>query len=174
MSDNFDLNNLYLDDNNFIALPDGDYHFRVEDLELDYSKSEKMPPNTRVLKYTLTIPFKNADGQLDETTVRHNLNVYQPALFAIRQFMECVGAMPEKGRVKMPDPKSVIGKTGICSIRVAISNKGNEYNQVDTCYPPSKAPTITANDDAFNMSVGKAEDNFREMKEEEAEANPFV
>ena len=64
MAENFDLNNLMLDDNNFTTVPEGDYHFTVEDYELDYSSSDKMPENTQVIRVHMSIPFIN-DGVKD-------------------------------------------------------------------------------------------------------------
>lgn len=166
MAENFDLNNLMLDDNNFTTVPEGDYHFTVEDYELDYSSSDKMPENTQVIRVHMSIPFIN-DGVKDCASVTLNLNVYSKALFAIRQFFESIGLLPEKGREKMPSLDLMKGKSGICHILQGVSSRGNEYNQVENCYPPSKAPGVCANDDAWNMK-----DDFRPA--DEAEVNPFV
>lgn len=167
MAENFDLNNLMLDDNNFTTVPEGDYHFTVEDYELDYSNSDKMPENTQVIRVHMSIPFIN-DGVKDYASVTLNLNVYSKALFAIRQFFESIGLMPEKGREKMPSLDLMKGKSGICHILQGVSSRGNEYNQVENCYPPSKAPGVCANDKAWNMK----DDGFRSA--DEAEVNPFV
>lgn len=168
MAENFDLNNLYLDDNDFTTVPEGDYHFEVTDYDLDYSTSDKLPENTQVITIHMRVPYK-ADGEVIDVAVRHKLNVYSKALFAIRQFFECIGLMPEKGRAKMPPLEQIVGKTGIVKLLVGVSPKGNEYNQVDMCYSPSKAPKITKNDDVWN--AGKASDGFRPVENEEV--NPF-
>ena len=167
MAENFDLNNMYLDDNNFITVPEGDYHFLVEDYDLAYSTSDKMPENTQVIVVHMDIPAI-IDGSLEHVSVKLNLNVYSKALFAIRQFFESIGLMPEKGRAKMPDLELMKGKSGVCHIIQGVSSKGNEYNHVENCYSPSKAPLKCANDDAWN----KKDDGFRPA--DEAEVNPFV
>lgn len=146
----FNLNNLVLDDNSFETLPDGDYRFKVESHEVGYSQSEKMPPNTQVITCNLEIPFMK-DGELKTASVRHNLNVYKKALFAIRQFAECIGLCPEKGKFAF-DVDKIDGLTGVCNLTTFTSQSGNEYNRVQICYAPSKAPAVTANDDAWNKS----------------------
>ena len=168
MAENFNLNDMYLDDNSFTTVPEGDYHFRVVDYDLEYSTSTKLPENTQVIKVHMEIPFKD-NGEVVNASVTLNLNVYSKALFAIRQFFESIGLMPEKGRAKMPNLDTIIGKSGICHILVGVSSKGNEYNQVENCYPPSKAPTVTNNDDVWNAPQAVQADGF-----EPAEVNPFV
>jgi hypothetical protein len=169
MAENLDLNNLYLDDNSFITIPEGDYHFKVQDYEMEYSTSDKLPENTQVIVLHFDIPAM-VDGTVEHVSIRHRLNVYSKALFAIRQFFESVGLMPEKGRAKMPNPELAVGKEGVCHIIQGVSAKGNEYNQIDICYPPSKAPLKCANDD-----VWKKEDASSGFKPgDEAEVNPFV
>lgn len=168
MSENLDLNNLYLDDNDFTTVPEGDYRFEVTDYELGYSTSSKMPENTQVITVHMRVPYKSEDGIVN-VSVKMNLNVYSKALFAIRQFFESISLMPEKGRAKMPQLDLMIGKTGIAHLLQGVSAKGNEYNQVDNCYPPSKAPTVTNNDDAW-----KEKDMPEGFKVDESEVNPFV
>lgn len=164
----FDLNNLFLDDNNFETVPEGDYRFRVDSYDLEYSTSPKMPENTQVIVVHMAIPYI-IEGERADVSVTLRLNVYSKALFAIRQFFESIGMMPEKGRAKMPPLDQIVGKTGICHILVGVSSKGNEYNQVESCYPPSKAPTVTNNDDAWSAPAPVQSDGF-----EPAEVNPFV
>lgn len=149
MTDNFNINNLELDDNSFYLLPDGDYHFTVASHEVGYSTSDKMPPNTQTITCQLEIPYLE-DGELHIATVKNNLNVYKKALFAIRQFVECIGLVPEKGKVKI-DLEQMDGRTGVCSITTRESSRGNEFNNVGQFYAPSKAPAITANDEAWNV-----------------------
>ena len=144
----FDLNNLMLDDNTFEVLPDGDYHFRVASHEVGYATSEKLPPNTQQITCHLEIPFIK-DGEVKTATIKNNLNVYQKALFAIRQFVECIGLCPEKGKFAF-NVSMIDGKEGICAITTVESSKGNEFNRVQTFYSPSKAPAATANDEAWS------------------------
>ena len=160
----FDLSNMMLDDNSFTTAPEGDYHFRVDDYDLEYSTSPKMPENTQVIVVHMSVPVIS-EGELEEVHCRLSLNVYSKALFAIRQFFESIGLMPEKGRAKVPNLDLMVGKTGICHLITEISSKGNEYNKVDLCYSPSKAPGVCANDDAWNMKPADPE-----LEEE----NPFV
>ena len=148
MAEQFNINNLTLDDNSFELLPDGDYRFTVKSHETGYSTSEKMPPNTQVVTCMLEIPFYN-DGRLSFVTVRNTLNLYSKGLFAIRQFTDCIGLTPEKGRVSGIDLNNMDGKTGVCALTTYESKNGNEFNNVQTFYAPSKTPLKTANDDAW-------------------------
>jgi hypothetical protein len=93
----FNLNNLVLDDNSFDVLPDGDYHFKVDSHSIEFAQSEKLPPNTQQIVCYLEIPFED-NGEIKTVTVKNRLNVYKKALFAIRQFAECIGLCPEKGK----------------------------------------------------------------------------
>ncbi len=152
MAENYDVTNLSLDDNTFELLPDGDYHFIVAKHEIGYATSDKMPPNTRQFVCFLDIPVM-VDGSPKTVTVRNNLNVYSKGLWAIRRFVECIGMAPEKGRTNI-DLTKMDGLEGICSISSYTGKNGNEYNQVSQFYPPSKAPTVTANDDAWAKRDG--------------------
>ena len=157
MSENYNIQNLSLDDNTFEVLPDGDYHFIVASHEVGYATSEKLPPNTQQIKCWIEIPVKR-DGEVKVITVKNNLNIYKKAMFAIRQFVECIGLATEKGKVNI-DLTQMDGMNGICSIGTREYN-GNEYNNVDKFYPPSKAPAVTANDDAWTEynTVGDNDD----------------
>lgn len=159
-----DLSNLVLDDNTFELLPDGDYHFRVESHEVGYSTSNKLPANTQTITCHLEIPILK-DGAVKWVQVKNNLNVYSKALFAIRQFAECIGLAPEQGRVSL-DINQIDGKSGICSIET-FEGRNNAFNVVRSFYPPSKAPVVTMNDDAWNKK-----DDFMEIPD--AEQLPFV
>lgn len=156
MADQLNINNLELDDNTFEVLPDGDYHFKVASHEVGYATSDKMPPNTQQITCYLEIPFEK-DGEIKTVEVRNNLNVYKKALFAIRQFVECIGMVPEKGKAKI-DLDKIDGMTGVCSITTMESKNGNEFNRAELFYPPSKAPAVTANDGAW--SKWRQEDGF--------------
>lgn len=147
MAEQFNINNLTLDDNTFEVLPDGDYHFTVASHSVGYATSDKMPPNTQQVTCNLEIPFMK-DGIVSTAKVKNNLNIYAKALFAIRQFTDCIGITPEKGRAQI-DLEKMDGREGICSITTIESSNGNEFNRVQQFYAPSKAPTVTANDDAW-------------------------
>ena len=143
------INNLTLDDNSFDVLPDGDYHFIVDSHEVNYysGASDKIPPNTQVVTCHLSIPYYK-DGVLTTAKVRNNLNIYSKALFAIRQFTDCIGLTPEKGKANL-DLEKMDGMSGVCALTTIETKKGNEMNNVTVFYAPSKAPVVTANDDAW-------------------------
>lgn len=143
------INNLTLDDNSFEVLPDGDYHFTVDHHEVGYysGTSDKIPPNTQVVTCYLSIPYYK-DGLLTTAKVRNNLNIYSKALFAIRQFTDCIGLTPEKGKASL-DLEKMDGLSGVCAITTVETKKGNEMNNVSVFYAPSKAPVVTANDEAW-------------------------
>lgn len=158
------INNLVLDDNTFDVLPDGDYHFSVESHELDYysGSSTRIPPNTQQVICHLTIPYEK-DGDVKTTTIRNTLNIYRKALFAVRQFVECIGMVPEKGQLAV-DLDKIDGLEGVCSISTGTSAKGNEFNNVGIFYPPSKVPAVTANDEAWKK--WKAGDGFTNVMDD--------
>ena len=147
MAEQLNINNLELDDNSFEVLPDGDYHFTVESHEVGYATSEKMPPNTQQVTCYLEIPYIK-DGELKTAKIRNNLNIYKKALFAVRQFVECIGMVPEKGKMSV-DLAKMDGLTGICNLTTRETKNGNEVNNVQIFYAPSKAPTVTLNDEAW-------------------------
>ena len=164
MADQLNINNLTLDDNTFEILPDGDYHFSVASHEVGYATSDKMPPNTQQIVCHLEIPYIK-DGEVRTAEVRNNLNIYKKALFAVRQFVECIGMVPEKGRMNV-DLTKMDGLEGVCRLETRESKNGNEFNSVQAFYPPSKAPAVTANDDAWTMRdgfMGVANDPFTSL-----------
>lgn len=158
MANELNINNLMLDDNTIEVLPDGDYHFTVASHEVGYATSDKMPPNTQQVACYLEIPYMK-DGEVCTVSVRNNLNIYKKALFAVRQFVECIGMVPERGKLAV-DLDKMDGYTGICSITTRESKNGNEFNNVQMFYPPSKAPAVTANDEAW-----KKKDDFMQLPE---------
>lgn len=153
MAEQYNINNLTLDDNSFKLLPDGDYRFTVKSHELGYSTSEKMPPNTQVVTCILEIPYYE-DGLVQFATVRNKLNLYSKGMFAVRQFTDCIGLTPEKGKVAGINLETMDGRTGVCALNTYESGNGNEYNNVQTFYAPSKAPLKTSNDEAWNNKDG--------------------
>lgn len=143
MSEELNINALELEDNSFVVLPEGDYKFVVASHEIGISNSDKLPSNTKQIIVTLEVPSEQGTAK-----VRHYLNVYKKALFAIRQFSDCIGLTPEHGKATI-NLDNMDGKTGVCHLISQVGNNGNEYNHVATLYVPSKAPLITENDDAF-------------------------
>ncbi len=139
------INNLELEDNSFVVLPEGDYHFRVYSHEVVIATSDKLPPNTKQVVVTLEVPSAQGTAK-----VRHYLNIYKKALFAIRQFTDCIKLTEEHGKANINLDK-MDGLTGICHLISQVANSGNEYNRVDTLYAPSKAPLITENDEAWEQ-----------------------
>lgn len=159
------ITNLELDDNSFYIVEEGDYHFRVVWHELDYysGSSTKIPPNTQQIVCHLEIPTLNEDGEMVIATVKHTMNVYKKALFAIRQFTDCVAITPEHGKASV-NLEKIDGAEGIAHFTVQISNNGNEFNRLDTAYAPSKAPAVCDNDNCWERYKTKA-DGFIEVSD---------
>lgn len=152
----FDLNNMYLDDNTYASAPEGDYHFTVESYEVDFSSSDKYPPNTQEVTVHMIVPLKTGET----VKVRKSFPICTKMAWLFRQYLECIGLVPEKGRAKVPDLEKMIGCKGVFHLIQGVSARGNEYNNVDTFYQPSKAPAVCDNDDGFTAGDG--------------EENPFV
>jgi len=144
---NYDLHNLELNDNQFDVIPAGTYRFRVTDVEEGFytGKSDKIPNGTQQLIVHFDIPYTTDGGEYKIASVRTTFNVYAKALFALRQFAESIGMCKENGRFSF-DMDEVKGKDGICEIEIRTSSNGNDFTSVKSCYPPSKAPKVCAND----------------------------
>ena len=154
----YDLTSLELGGDEFMALPEGDYHFRVTGHSVEMSKSEKLPANTQVIIANLEIP--TLDGIV---SIKHRMNVYGRVMFLITQFATCIGILPEGAQQKL-DIKQMDGCDGIAHFGTREYN-GNTYNEITRggLYPPSKAPKVTMNDGAWEtyLKTGgvEAEDN---------------
>jgi len=144
---NYDLHNLELNDNQFDVIPAGTYRFRVTDVEEGFytGKSDKIPNGTQQLIAHFDIPYTTEGGEYKIASVRTTFNVYAKALFALRQFAESIGMCKENGRFSF-NMDEVKGKDGICEIEIRTSSNGNDFPSVKSCYPPSKAPKVCAND----------------------------
>ena len=142
------INNLTLDDNSFKTIPDGDYHFIVESYEVTYATWDKVPPNTQQITVTMEIPYK---GEM--ITITKDLYLCRKFMFVVRQFAESIGLVPEQGRANV-DLTLMNGMEGICSVSTQESKNGNEYNRIETFYPPSKAPAVTLNDADYKNRDG--------------------
>lgn len=167
MADNYDLHNLELNDNQFDVVPEGSYHFRVVHLETDYysGKSDKIPNGTQQLIAYFDVPYTSDTGEYKIASIKTTFNVYAKALFALRQFAECIKMCKENGKFtfNMDDAN---GKEGICEIEIRTSTNGNNFSSVKCCYPPSKAPKKCANE--------KEWDNYKKgLTPVETEDDPF-
>ena len=164
---NYDLHNLELNDNQFKVIPAGSYHFRVASVEESFysGKSDKIPNGTQQLVVNMDIPYTSEDGSYEIGSVKATFNVYAKAIFALRQFAECIGLCKESGKFTF-NMDQVSGKDGVCEIEVRTSTAGNDFASVKTCYPPSKAPKVCSND--------KEWDNYTKgMTPVETEDDPF-
>lgn len=144
---NFDLHNLELNDNQFEVIPAGSYRFRVTDLEEGFysGNSDKIPNGTQQIIAHFDVPYTSESGEYKIGSVKSTFNVCTKAMFALRQFAECIGMCKETGKFtfNMDEAK---GKDGICEIEIRTSTRGNDFPSVKNCYPPSKAPKVCAND----------------------------
>lgn len=164
---NFDLHNLELNDNQFDTIPAGSYHFRVKSLEEDYysGKSEKIPNGTQQLIAHFDVPYTSESGEYKIASVKSTFNVYDKAMFALRQFAESIGMCKETGKFSF-NMDNALDKDGICEIEIRTSSRGNDFPSVKGCYPPSKAPKVCAND--------KEWDNYKKgLTPVETEEDPF-
>lgn len=149
MAETLNINNLELADDSFKNIAaDGDYRFKVVSHELAYysGNSTKIPPNTQQIICHLEIPVLE-DGELVVVNVRNTLNVYAKALFAIRNFTNCIGLSPETGKSNI-DLEKMDGLAGIGFFKI-VESGGKDYTNLDTPYAPSKAPTVALNDEAW-------------------------
>ena len=149
---NFDLHNLELNDNQFEVIPAGSYRFRVTDLEEGFysGTSDKIPNGTQQIIAHFDVPYTSESGEYKIASVKSTFNIYTKALFALRQFAECIGRCKENGKFTC-DMDAAKGKDGICEIEIRTSSKGNEFPSVKNCYPPSKAPKACANDKEWDI-----------------------
>ena len=147
MADKFDLNNLELNDNQFDLVPPGSYRFRVIRTDRDYynGKSEKIPNGTQQVVAYFEVPYTDESGEYRIATVKDTFNICTRALFALRQFAECIGMCREKGKFTF-NMDQAEGKEGVCEIETRTSVNGNDFPCVKSCYPPSRAPKVCAND----------------------------
>lgn len=149
MAETLNINNLELADDSFKNIAaDGDYRFKVVSHELSYysGNSTKIPPNTQQIICHLEIPVME-DGELVVVSCRNTLNVYAKALFAIRNFTNCIGLSSETGKTNI-DLEKMDGLTGIGFFKL-VESGGKDYTNLDTPYAPSKAPTVALNDEAW-------------------------
>lgn len=144
---NLDLHNLELNDNQFDVVPAGSYKFRVTNVEEGFysGKSDKIPNGTQQLIAYFDIPYTTESGEYKIANIKTTFNIYARALFALRQFAECIGLCKENGKFTF-DMDKVVGKDGVCEIEIRTSTNGNDFPSVKSCYPPSKAPKACAND----------------------------
>lgn len=151
---NFDLHNLVLEDNQFSVVPAGTYRFRVNSVEEGFysGKSEKIPNGTQQLIAYFDIPYTTESGEYKIASVKANFNVYAKAMFALRQFAECIGMCKENGKFAF-NMDEAAGKDGVCEIEVRTSAAGNDFPSVKTCYPPSKVPETCSNEKEWDNFV---------------------
>lgn len=139
-----------IDDLEFKTVPEGDYRFIVDHYEEDFYQPReggKIPPCPMAVVY-LKVPFL-FEGEPQYVTVKTQLRLASNQMFNIRRFFESIGLMQEgSGKQKMLWSE-ISGKIGCAKITATISNNGNEYNNVDSFYPPSKAPLVCDNDSAM-------------------------
>ena len=155
MTDFQDLSNIVLDDNSKEVIPEGDYRFTVDRYEVGFATSDKFDANTQQITCYLTIPIMK-DGAVKNVELKRNLYACKKMSWAIRQFAECVGQVPEKGQASINIP-AFVGLSGMCQVSLQEGTE-NQYNRVESCYPPSKAPIVAANDDAWAKK-----DDFMDM-----------
>jgi hypothetical protein len=140
-----------IDDLEFKVVPEGDYRFIVDHYEEDYYQPReggKIPPCPMAVVY-LQVPFLDERNTPQYVTMKTQLRLASNQMFNIRRFFESIGLMKEgSGKQKMMWSE-INGKIGCAKITATISNNGNEYNNVDSFYPPSKAPLVCDNDNAF-------------------------
>jgi len=135
------------------SLSSGNYHFVVKSHAVGYSNSDKLPPNTQYICYSLEIPYYE-NGKLKTVTVKQSFNVYARAMLQIRHFTDCIGLTPEKGRART-NLEEADGKTGVCALSV---NAPCTFIDITNFLAPSQLPKTTSNEAAWREYINTKED----------------
>lgn len=110
----------------FRLLPEGEYEFKVDDLEYTSNKAGK---NMVVVK--IIIPQPEGDVHVNDRLV-----LTQNMQWKLCQFFKCLGLWKKAHTVGMPWDDTV-GRTGKLTLKHRLYN-GKEYNQVDKYLPPQE------------------------------------
>ena len=110
----------------FRLLPEGEYEFKVDDLEYTSNKAGK---NMVVVKLIIPQPEKDVH-------VNDRLVLTQNMQWKLCQFFKCLGLWEKAHTVGMPWDDT-IGRTGKLTLKHRLYN-GKEYNQVDKYLLPQE------------------------------------
>ena len=129
-------------DDEFTILPEGDYYFRVEDVErARHPGSEKLPPCNKAIVSVRVF------SDMGEVVLKHNLFLHSITERMLSQFFTCIG-MKKKGEPLKMDFKGAIGKEGKLKIGLR-EYKGNQYNDIKRFYRPEEYIEKKEDEDDF-------------------------
>lgn len=118
-------------DDEFVLLPEGDYRFRVEDVErARHPGSENLPACNKA------IVSLRVFSDLGDVTLKNNLFLHSKTERMLSQFFTCIG-MKKKGEPLKMDFKGAIGKEGKVKVGTREYN-GNKYNEVKRFLRPEE------------------------------------
>lgn len=123
-----------IEDSGFVLLPEGDYPFRVLNMERErYEGGSKIGPcNKVILELLVESPEGNA-------VIKYNLLLHSVLQWKLSEFFIAIGQMKRGGKLLM-NWNNVIGTSGRCSvgIRKYTTDKGEEreINEIKKFYDP--------------------------------------
>lgn len=122
------------DENEYIELPPGEYHFRVTKFERSqHEGSAKLPPCPKAVITCLI-----EDRDLGEVTVRTNLFLHEKCNGLLSQFFCSIG-LHKHGEPLVLAWSKIIGKKGRCRIGQR-EYQGKRYNEIVRFLEPAATP----------------------------------
>lgn len=131
----------------FKPVPDGDYWFTVTGFERGWyeAKPGSKLASCNQAEIQFTIDWQDEDGEWRKNNIIYKLKLSRKLQWLIYEFFESVGLRKKgDGTTSMPW-NDIIGKSGVCEIGHHEGNRGGIFNDINKCYPPEDAPTVTRN-----------------------------
>lgn len=98
-------------------IPRGEYHCKITDNELVFSKSEKNPGKP-MWKMELTVQ----DGEYENHKLITNVCLWDGALYSLSQLMKALGYDVDAGQFRIPGPGDLIGRDVVTKVLVKPAN----------------------------------------------------
>jgi hypothetical protein len=126
----------------FVILPEGDYSFKVVELErARHPGSEKLPPCNKAI---IHIQIEGPEGI---SVIKHQLFLHTKTEGLLCAFFTGIGQRQKGERITM-DWSKVVGSTGRCrvGIRKWTNDNGEEltFNEIKKFYEPDEKPKFEA------------------------------